>query len=69
MHPNRYPNDKSQVGLVGTLLTRALAWIPPLLENKSPVLENFETLFTEFQASFSDMYSVRMVINKIRRLC
>jgi hypothetical protein len=69
MHPNRYPNDASRVGLVGTLLTgTALAWFAPLLEKKSPVLENFETFITEFQESFSDTDSVRTAINKIRRL-
>jgi hypothetical protein len=69
MHPNRYPNDASRVGLVGTLLTgTALAWFAPLLEKKSPVLENFDTFITEFQASFSDTDSVRTAINKIRRL-
>ena len=69
MHPNRYPSDASRVGLVGTLLTgTALAWFAPLLEKKSPVLENFETFIAEFQASFSDTDSVRTTINKIRRL-
>jgi hypothetical protein len=69
MHPNRYPSDASRVGLVGTLLTgTALAWFAPLLEKKSPVLENFETFIAEFQASFSDTDSVRTAINKIRRL-
>jgi hypothetical protein len=69
MHPNRYPTDASRVGLVGTLLTgTALAWFAPLLEKKSPVLENFDTFITEFQASFSDTDSVRTAINKIRRL-
>jgi hypothetical protein len=59
MHPNRYPSDASRVGLVGTLLTgTALAWFAPLLEKKSPVLENFEAFITEFQASFNDTNSV-----------
>ena len=39
MHPNRYPTDAAQVGLVGTLLTgTTLAWFAPLLEKKSPLL-------------------------------
>jgi hypothetical protein len=51
MYPNKYPSDASRVGLVGTLLTGiALAWFVPLLEKKSPILENFETFIAEFQA-------------------
>ena len=69
MHPNRYPTDTTRVGLVGTLLTgTALAWFAPLLEKKSPILENFDTFINEFQASFGDTDSVRTAINKIRRL-
>jgi ribosomal protein L29 len=69
MHPNRFPSDAAQVGLVGTLLTgTALAWFAPLLEKKSPILENFDTFINEFQASFGDTDSVRTAINKIRRL-
>ena len=69
MHPNRYPTDATRVGLVGTLLTgTALAWFAPLLEKKSPILENFDTFINEFQASFGDTDSVRTTINKIRRL-
>jgi hypothetical protein len=39
MHPNRYPNDASQVGLVGTLLTgTSLTWFAPLLEKESQAI-------------------------------
>ena len=69
MHPNRYPTDAAQVGLVGTLLTgTALAWFAPLLEKKSPLLQDFEGFIKEFQANFGDTDSVRTTINKIRRL-
>ena len=70
MHPNRYPVDATRVGLVGTLLTgTALAWFALLLEKKSPKLDNFDAFINEFQASCGDTNSVRMTINKIRRLC
>ena len=69
MHPNRYPTDTARVGLVGTLLTgTTLAWFAPLLEKKSPLLQDFEGFINEFQANFGDTDSVRTAINKIRRL-
>ena len=69
LHPNRYPTEVARVGLVGTLLgNTALAWFAPLLKKKSPLLEDFEAFFKEFQASFEDTDTARMAINKIRRL-
>ena len=70
MHPSRYPTDASRVGLVGTLLSgTTLAWFAPLLEKKSPLLNNFENFISEFKASFKDTDSVKTAINKIQRLC
>ena len=69
LHPNRYPTDVARVGLIGTLLSgTTLAWFAPLLERKSPLLEDFEAFVKEFQASFGDTDSTRTAINKIRRL-
>ena len=69
MHPSRYPTDASRVGLVGTLLSgTTLAWFAPLLEQESPLLNNFEEFISEFKACFGDTDSVRMTINKIERL-
>ena len=69
LHSNRYPIDVARVGLVGTLLCgTTLAWFTPLLGKKSPLLEDFEAFFKEFQASFGDIDSTRTTINKIRRL-
>ena len=69
LHPSRYPTDASQVGLIGTLLSgTALAWFAPLLEKKSPLLNNFDEFIKEFQANFGDTDSVRTAINKLRRL-
>ena len=59
----------SQVGLVGTLLSgTTLAWFAPLLEQESPLLNNFEEFISEFKICFGDTDSVRMTIKKIRRL-
>ena len=69
LHPNRYPTDVARVGLVGTFLRRTtLAWFAPLLEKKSPLLEDFEAFVMEFQASFGDTDNTRTTINKIRSL-
>ena len=66
MHPSRYPTDASRVGLVGTLLSgSALAWFAPLLEKKSPLLNNFEEFISEFKARFGDTDSISSTINKI----
>ena len=67
MHPSRYPTDASRVGLVGTLLSgTTLAWFAPLLEKESPLLNNFEVL--DYISNFKDTDSVRMTINKIRKI-
>ena len=69
MHPSRYPTDASRVGLVGTLLSdTSLPWFAPLLKQGSPLLNNFEEFISEFKACLGDTDSVRMTINKIRRL-
>ena len=69
MHPSQYPTDASRVGLVGTLLSgTTLAWFAPLLEQESPLLNNFEEFISKFKACLGDIDSVRTTINKIRRL-
>ena len=55
------PTEVAHVGLIGTLLCyTTLEWLAPLLEKKSPLLENFEAFVKEFQASFGDNDSTRM---------
>ena len=69
LYPNQYPTNVACVGLVGTLLCgTTLAWFAPLLEKKSPLLEDFEAFIKEFQAKFGDTDSITTAINKIRRL-
>ena len=47
------------MGLVGTLLSgTTLAWFAPLLEQESPLLNNFEEFISEFKACFGDTNSV-----------
>ena len=45
-----------------------LAWFASLLEKESPLLNNFEEFLSEFKAWFGDTDSIRITINKIRRL-
>ena len=69
MQPNRYPNERTQVGLLGSLFTGpALSWFAPLLERNSTLLEDFDGLITEFEATFGDADKVRTAANKIRKL-
>ncbi|CAG8813890.1 14716_t:CDS:2, partial [Racocetra persica] len=43
--PSHYPNDRTQIGLLGSLLVGpALAWFALLLEKESPLLEDFDGL-------------------------
>ena len=66
LHPNRYPTDAACVGLEGNLLCgMTLAWFTPLLEKKSPLLEDFRAFVKEFQTSFGDTDNTRIAINKI----
>ncbi|CAG8671483.1 16180_t:CDS:2, partial [Cetraspora pellucida] len=69
MQPNCYLNDQLQAGLLGSLLTGlALNWFAPLLEKQSPLLETFEDLVKEFEATFGDSEKSRTAANKIRKL-
>jgi hypothetical protein len=52
-HPHWYPIGLTQVGLIGILLSSmAFAWFAPLLEHKSPLFNDFETLFEKFNVTF-----------------
>jgi hypothetical protein len=49
----QYPTGAFQVGLIGTLLSRAaLSWFVPLLEKKSSLLEDLDDFFAEFNDMF-----------------
>ena len=50
--------------MIGT----TLALFAPLLENKSPILDNFDTFINEFQCTWGDTDSVRTMMNKMQRL-
>ncbi|CAG8666591.1 13661_t:CDS:1 [Cetraspora pellucida] len=69
LQPSRYPNDRTQVGLLGSLLVGpALAWFALLLEKESPLLNDFNGFVREFEATFGDSEKVRTAANRIRKL-
>ena len=57
------------MGLIGRLLSgTAFAWFAPFLEKNFALLNNFEEFISKFKACFGDTDSIRIAINKIRRL-
>ncbi|CAG8740528.1 23011_t:CDS:2 [Cetraspora pellucida] len=53
--PSRYPNNKTQVRLLSSLLAGpALAWFAPLFEKKSALLNDFNSFIREFKTTFGD---------------
>ncbi|CAG8777446.1 5533_t:CDS:2 [Cetraspora pellucida] len=69
LQPSRYPDDRTQVGLLGSLLTgSALAWFTPLLEQQSSLLDDFNSFVEEFEATFENLEKVRTAANRIRKL-
>jgi retrotransposon gag protein len=69
LHPQRYPNGIAQVGLIGTLLSKAaLAWFAPLVETDSPLLADFKAFLKEFEATFGDSERARTAATKLRNL-
>ncbi len=69
-HQHCYPDDKTQVELIGTLLSSTtLTWFAPLLEHQSPLSNNFETFCEEYGVSFSDSNKKCIATSKLRTLC
>jgi hypothetical protein len=69
LHPRRYFDDTTCVGLIGTLLTgTAVARFVPILETSSPLLQDFNAFMAEFEAMFGDSDKARTSANKLRRL-
>jgi hypothetical protein len=70
LHPHQYPTNLAQVRFIGTLLSStAIAWFAPLLEHQSPLLNNFEAFFKEFNATFGDLDKKCTFNIKIQFLC
>jgi hypothetical protein len=60
-----YFSGVSQVGLIGTLLSRViLSWFAPLLEKNSPLFEDLDDFLTEFNDTFGEADRVRTTTTK-----
>jgi hypothetical protein len=70
LHPHQYPTNPIQVGLIDTLLLgTTFACFAPLLEHQSPLFNDFETFFKEFNATFGDLDKKCMSNIKIQSFC
>jgi hypothetical protein len=69
LHPCRYPDDTTHIGIIGTLLVgTTTAWFTPILETSSPLLQNFDTFMAEFEVVFGDNDKAETSANKMCRL-
>ena len=70
MYPYRYYNNSTQVGFVDTLLLEsALSWFAPLMEKRSPLLEDMELFMKTFHTAFRDSDRERVAETKMQSLC
>ncbi|KAH7315604.1 hypothetical protein KP509_21G056900 [Ceratopteris richardii] len=66
MQLDRYPNDASKVGFIGTLLYgQALSWFTPILEKDMAVRHDYEGFLRELIATFGDADTSRVVETKL----
>ncbi|CAG8538340.1 22941_t:CDS:2 [Cetraspora pellucida] len=69
LQPSQYPNDRTQIELLGSLLVgSALAWFAPLLEKELLLLNDFNNFVGEFKATFGNSEKVRTAANRIKKL-
>lgn len=69
MNPRRYPDDATQVGLLGSLLSGpALSWLAPYIEANSLLLKDFKSFVAELEATFGETDKTFAAANKIRAL-
>lgn len=71
MHPHRYPDDRTKVGLIGSLLapgTAALDWFAPLVEKDDHVLHDFAEFTHLFEECFGEPDRERVAANRLENL-
>lgn len=69
LQPSKYPDDKTRVGAIGTLLTgHAAAWFSPLFEQDSPLLYDLKAFKEEFEQTFGEFDRTSTAANRIRAL-
>ena len=69
LQAQRYPTAKIQIGLIGSLLTRAaFSWFSPLLEKNSPLLTDLNAFLAEFTNTFGETDQAHTATTKLRSL-
>src|SRR5690348_2725920 len=79
LHPQRFPDDFSKVGFLGSLLSdQAANWFAPLLDNttdnerekarKEHLLHNWTDCLELFTSSYGDLDRARTAATKLRAL-
>jgi retrotransposon gag protein len=71
MHPHRYPDDRTKVGLIGSLLapgTAALDWFSPLIEKDADILHDFDEFTRLFEECFGEPDRERIAANRVAEL-
>ena len=69
LQPNRYPDDSTKIGFIGTLLAgTAAVWFAPLFEQNSPILQDLTLFLKEFERTFGEYDRKSVAANKIHAL-
>ena len=69
LQPRQHPTGASQVGLIGTLLSRvALSWFVPLLKKNSLLLKDLDDFLAKFNEIFGETDRVRTATAKLHSL-
>ena len=69
LQPARYPDDRTKIGFIGTLLTgTAAAWFSPHFEADLEIMSNLELFLEGLEEAFGDLDRASVAANKIRRL-
>jgi len=69
LQPHKYATKKTQVGLIGSLLTgTTLSWFSSLLEKDSPLLADLDEFLEEFSRTFGERDRALKATTKLRTL-
>ena len=69
LQPLRYPDDRTKIGLIGTLLMgTAATWFSPHFEQDDPIMSNLAEFLKEFEENFGDLDRATSSANQIRVL-
>ena len=69
LQPQRYNNDRTKIGFIGTLLTgTAAAWFSPHFEADLEIMSDLELFTAELEDAFGDLDRASVAANNIRTL-